>query len=352
MTKSASRIAWAVVALTLMFAAVAPTAASAGGPHRYSLKPGKTCRKAYKRVKHRHKVFCVKRKAAPPSFQPPVGHSPTPKALERTKLHSHVDPTYTRDPLNPFKVTYAFSASATQEPAAGAAVASLSAEEPAPLPSGVLALYSDGRLECAINVGGSATGGDCPVLYQALGDHTVTKIYTSGEESATDTEVERIDPLASTTTLSIVYADLPAGPKPQSTSSRCRYGVNHECGAFCHFVNTVGGGEEECVFEQEWQLGIVSVDAASSPAGAVSVRCNGDILPCFGETAIDMYAEGSGRRTPVGEGVAPSCTWMKEHADTWQADRTIFSAVAKPTAAGYAGEEVTKTIPFAPALPC
>jgi hypothetical protein len=43
------------------------------------------------------------------------------------------------------------------------------------------------------------------VSYQALGEHRVTTIYSSGEQSATETEVENIEPLGTTTTLSVNY---------------------------------------------------------------------------------------------------------------------------------------------------
>jgi hypothetical protein len=119
-----------------------------------------------------------------------------------------LDPTYTRDPLDPFKVTYEYSASATQSRQT-ALIATV--EEPAPLPAGVLALYSDGKLECAENVGGAATGGECPVSYSKLGEHKVTTIYASGEESATETEVEDIEPISSSTTLSIAYTAVTHG---------------------------------------------------------------------------------------------------------------------------------------------
>lgn len=167
--------------------------ASAAQPHRYTLHgKHKHCRKGYRRVKRTQKTFCIKRakrKAA--------------KASGPVKLHAHLDPSYTRNPLDPFEVTYAYSASATQEPAARSA--SISVEEPAPLPSGVLAFYSDGKLECAVNVGGASTGSECPVEYQALGEHRVTTIYSSGEQSATETEVESIAPLATTAALTTVY---------------------------------------------------------------------------------------------------------------------------------------------------
>ena len=54
--------------------------------------------------------------------QAPKSAAPTPvpsPASAKVKLHAHLDPTYTRNPLDPFEVTYAYSASATQEPIGG-----------------------------------------------------------------------------------------------------------------------------------------------------------------------------------------------------------------------------------------
>lgn len=190
-----------LAALSLLVAA----SASANSPHRYNPKHGAKCHKGYRRVTHHGHVYCVKshkRRGAA-------------KTAQKVKLHAHLDPTYTRNPLDPFEVTYAYSASATQEPVAHSA--SISTEEPASLPSGVLALYSDGKLECAVNVGGSETGSECPVQYQALGEHRVTTIYSSGEESATETEVESILPLATATTLTVHYQQLQAAEEVTGT---------------------------------------------------------------------------------------------------------------------------------------
>lgn len=187
-----------VAALAVLVAAILAPSASAHSPHRYSPKHGAKCHRTYRRVKHHGHVFCVKRH-----------RKATAMAPEKVKLHAHLDPTFTRNPLDPFEVKYAYSASATMA-AASAQVATVSVtEEPAPLPSGVLSLFSDGQLECAINVGSGVEGSECPVSYKALGEHRVTTIYTSGEQSATETEVENIGPLGTETTLSVSYAPLP-----------------------------------------------------------------------------------------------------------------------------------------------
>lgn len=177
-----------VVALVALAALVAASPAAAVGhrshsrhrrraPQRYSPAHGAKCRKHYRRVvkrwrrhgrRHR-KVLCVRRHAS--------------SAVE---LHARLDPTFTRHPLDPFKVTYAYSASATKRATAA------SAEKPAPLPPGVLSLFSDGKLECAAFVGGGVKGSKCTVDYAALGRHRVKAIYTSGQRSAAETRLERI----------------------------------------------------------------------------------------------------------------------------------------------------------------
>jgi hypothetical protein len=150
-----------LVAALAVFAVafLASAAFGARQPHRYAPK-GNHCRKGYRKVhKRHHKIFCV-RKATKGAGKP--------IAVPKVRLHAHLDPTFTRDPLDPFKVTYTYSASATQEVVGRA---SISSEDAAPLPSGVLALYSDGKLECAVNVGSGVEGSECPVSYQALGEH-------------------------------------------------------------------------------------------------------------------------------------------------------------------------------------
>lgn len=109
-------------------------------------------------------------------------------------LHSHIDPSFTQDPTNPLAVTYAYSASATETINGVSRVA-------ASLPNGVLDFYSDGLLACSINVGGSVSGGLCPVTYKALGAHTVITTYISGTISATETATEQIKPFTTTTGL-------------------------------------------------------------------------------------------------------------------------------------------------------
>ncbi len=116
-------------------------------------------------------------------------------------LHAHLSRAV-QNPADPLEVEYDYSASATQE------VPGFAVEEEAPLPSGVLALYTDGILRCAMNVGGVVEGGECEVDHDDLGEHTITSIYSSGERSAATTEVQTVGPYPTTANVSASYEAL------------------------------------------------------------------------------------------------------------------------------------------------
>jgi hypothetical protein len=140
-------------------------------------------------------------KKTPVKATTPVTPAPTPMTLAPgtpapvplVTLHAHLDPSFAQSPSNPLAVTYSYSASATET------INGTPSPNPN-LPTGILNLYSDGLLKCSINVGGSTTGGECPVTYSATGKHTVITTYTSGTLSATETYVEQIEPSATTMT--------------------------------------------------------------------------------------------------------------------------------------------------------
>lgn len=256
-----------------------------------------------------------------------------------------------REPLDPFRVTYPHGASATSQ------LASLGGEPaPEPTPPGVLALYVDGILECAENVNIANPDATCPVDYDALGTHKVTTIYTSGSESAADTMVHDVEPLATETALDLGYADLPGGSEALEDGTRCNW--TSGCDYSCHFVGSGGPGEEECHFTQEWRLGTLTISAGSVPAGAVSLQCSGTCIAVphtlegNATASILMHAQGSGRRFPVGNSTPPSCEWMKEHADAWRADLTRIELTATSTASGYVRSAITRALAFSPSLPC
>lgn len=221
---------------------MAPAAVYAQSHKRYVLRhPAREhCRAHYtrrittisKRV-HGHKVrvpltICVykgSRHGLPPSTKPPV------------TLHDRLDPSFKQSPSNPLAVTYSFSASAT-ELVDGS-------ERPTSLPAGFLNLYSDGLLACSINVGGSVTGGECPVTYSAFGAHKVVVIYDADSLDTTETAVEQIKPFATRTTLKL------AGPTSCSESEetqRCSYVA--EVATVDQNGNVPSAGEEGLSFHQ------------------------------------------------------------------------------------------------------
>jgi hypothetical protein len=197
-----------VVALAL--AGVTPALAQAAPAKRYVLKHGH-CKVHY--VKRREKVkrrehgktrtitetFCIH--LTPTAKPKTTAGTPTAEPSTRTvALHSHLDPSFVQSPSNPLSVTYAYSASATTTDLTDGATAA----EPN-LPEGFLDLYSDGLLACSMNVGGSVTGGECPVTYSSTGAHQVIVTYSSGSTSATETYAEQIEPYATATHLAYSY---------------------------------------------------------------------------------------------------------------------------------------------------
>jgi hypothetical protein len=279
------------------------------------------------------------RRAAPEKTTPtttPAPASPAPStapspSIEKVKLHAHLDPTYTRNPLNPFEVSFAYSASASEQTFSAQSVA-LGAEEPAPLPAGVLAFYSDGKLECAINVGGAVAGSQCPVTYTALGEHRVTTILSSDElENATETEVVNIAPLATQTTLSVSYSPIaePAEAEPAS-------GV--------------------------WWIGDLTISLAASPQGRTPVMGCGEGLAgevtvggCYQLTTAALehvYANETGSCSAPEMGkvsIGQSPASRGAHLEAAQLETGEFHLRASIAAGGgYSASEATAPIQFSP----
>ncbi len=200
----------ALAPAVLVFFSCAPLA-QAKTVDQYVLKSHHHCKAHYvKKVervkvkKHGHtrvvsETFCVRpasKKVLPevvtPTTPPALVGAPSTSLVPalapghvETVLHAHIDPSFVQSPTNPYKVTYQYSASAS-EGSSGTPVASL--------PEGVLNLFSDGLLACSINVGGQVMGGECTVTYAKLGEHGVIVTYTSGTSNGTETYVEHIEP--------------------------------------------------------------------------------------------------------------------------------------------------------------
>lgn len=181
------------------------SAHAAHGHHHKSLhcKPPAVGRHRTIHRHHRkvHVTVCVRPKPKHHASTAPSFGAPTPTPAPPAVLHAHLDPTFARDHKDPMHVTYSYSAAAL-ETHEGQLVANSA------LPEGVLSLYSDGLLKCSINVGGAIVGGECPMEYEATGQHEVVVTYQSGSLSATETTVEQIAPFTTTTTLTVTYSPL------------------------------------------------------------------------------------------------------------------------------------------------
>lgn len=321
-----------VVALVALAALVAASPAAAGGhrshgrhrrraPQRYSPPHGAKCRKHYRRVvrhwrrhgrRHR-KVFCVRRHA--------------PRAVE---LHAHLDPAFTRHPLDPFEVTYAYSASATKEAAAA------SAEEPASPPPGVLSLFSDGKLRCAVFVGAGVKGSKCTVDYAKLGRHRVRVVYTSGERSATESRLESIPQLANDLrhVASEFEAALASTVRPATVAAN-----------------------------RATLIGVLTTDVLGQdlPAIAATLSCGGDVAPeslsssgCYQATSTTEYVYARSKHPcSVGvEGVFISSETEPSLVDGFEFSPAEIESgadhlrVHAPAGDGYAAWEATVPIQF------
>ncbi len=118
--------------------------------------------------------YCRKKKVKKSAMPTPA--PAVPPASEAAKSsgripHSHLDPTFERNPLDPFDTTWFYSASATEEITDAQGGVSTA---PAPLPEGTLSFFVDGSLECAIDVGPGNESSHCPVTLKTLGPERVT----------------------------------------------------------------------------------------------------------------------------------------------------------------------------------
>jgi hypothetical protein len=116
----------------------------------------------------------------------------------KVSYSTSVDPTFTQSPTNPLEVTYAVSADAVETINGTTENLATTGQ----LPAGILNFFSQGTLECALNVGGSDDGGACTVTYPTTGTFTVETEYVPNTATAVEeTEQETIGPYATTTIL-------------------------------------------------------------------------------------------------------------------------------------------------------
>lgn len=204
-----------LVALVLVIVASEIAAAAEAAPqhphkakhHKPHCKANQRLRRKVVKVKGKRttKLVCVKKRTA----------KTAPKSSGRIP-HSHLDPSFEQNPLNPYSTTWHYSASATEEVTdARGAVQSFAA----PLPEGTLSFFVNGSLECAVNVGPGNEASACDVTLTALGPQKVTTTYSSGSLSSTETEVDNVEPV--TATLSLVQTGYEAvANEPISTESK------------------------------------------------------------------------------------------------------------------------------------
>jgi hypothetical protein len=148
--------------------------------------------------------------AAPATSAPSPSPSPTPEAGPTSSgaiPHVQLDSGFSQNPLDPMKVTWSYSASATEEitDAAG----TLLAVRPAPLPEGTVSLLVDGDPGCVEHVGPGHEESECQVTLDALGPQTVTVTYESGTLSSTTSRVDTVETIAAQDSLSVRYEELP-----------------------------------------------------------------------------------------------------------------------------------------------
>ena len=191
------RRAAALIPASLVLALAATAQGAEHKPYRLTRPKHQHCRVNYVRKVEHHKVHGRKVKQVwcvyvAPKPKPATGVLPSiasqaPAPARTVHLHAHLDPSFMQSPMDALAVTYAYSASATEESP------DLAKQAAPSLPSGVLELYSDGLLACSMNVGGTVSGGECPVSYSEYGAHTVIVTYASTSANASETVVEQIE---------------------------------------------------------------------------------------------------------------------------------------------------------------
>lgn len=186
--------------------------------HRLVCRAGFEKRTEYRHERRHHRrvrvrvVVCVRKPK--PKHKPSPQQTTTPPSPDGSTTttpaptiayQAHVDPTFVQSPTNPLAVSFSYSASATAT--SGTTTVSLSTT--GSLPLGVLQLdvqtaqgSGNEALACSMNVGGSVTGGTCPVVFPSSGNWTVTTTYiVSSTNSVSASETVDVLPYSTTTTL-------------------------------------------------------------------------------------------------------------------------------------------------------
>lgn len=181
------RIALAGAVALATFALPSSIAWGATNHATYALGHAKHCKVGFVKQTLRHKVHGKSLKYIACVYAPvkKSGRALASSSTTTGTARASIDPTYTQDPDNPLKVTFIYFAGVAD----------------GPLPNGVLALHwgptrQSKTLACSDNVGVKhGTSADpllCTITFAAYGTEYVTTTYTSGTDSATQTDREDI----------------------------------------------------------------------------------------------------------------------------------------------------------------
>ncbi|HJZ36820.1 MAG TPA: hypothetical protein VJ204_11180 [Solirubrobacterales bacterium] len=203
----------------------------------------------------------------PPTETEPVG--PT----GATEVHAAIGTGFDQNPLVPDEVTWSFSASATRT----ATVEGVPRTETAPLPSGELAFFVDGKLECEIHAIGAIDGSACTSVVKQLGAHEVTAIFTDGELSSTVTRIDYLDKYPTQTNLQVSIE--PTAPE----------------------YLAVGEAPDNIQPEYGFEVGRVRITGSVDPGGVPTFSCEGEPVGCLipevslnrntGSASVPLYAQ-------------------------------------------------------------
>ena len=189
-----------------------------------------------------------------------------------TEVHAEIGTGFAQDPLVPDEVTWSFSASATQT----VTTEGVSQTETVPLPTGELAFFVDGKLECEIHAIGAIDGSACTSLVKGLGAHEVEAIFTNGELSSTATRTDYLDKYPTKTNLQVSIE--PTAPE----------------------YLAVGEAPDNIQPEYGFEVGRVRITGSVDPGGFPTFSCEGEPVGCLipevglnrnGSATVPLYAQ-------------------------------------------------------------
>jgi hypothetical protein len=201
----------------------------------------------------------------PPSTPPVVSTGPT-------EVHATIGAGFTQNPLVPDEVTWHYAASATRTVTTDGVAQS----EEVTLPSGELAFFVDGKLECEIHALGAITGSTCTTVVKQLGAHEVEAIFTTGELSGTATRVDYLEKVPTQTDLQVSIEPTPP-----------------------EYIE-VGEAPDNIQPEYGYEVGRVLITGSVTPGGFPALTCEGQPVGCLlpeaglrsrGSVTVPLYAQ-------------------------------------------------------------